>query len=177
MSEFITEEIPDSVLTQASVPAFVELFKIDLSELFPTTPNVFYLTPEPQEVVWGGRTFMPFPVRLTGLEQSSSGAPPRPKIEVANIYQNRLFGTLAFQHNDIIGGKIEYIRTLAIYLGDPTQSICAAPMRFEIFKKEAHNKTFISFLLRTPLDRERAFLPKRQMLRAEFPGLGLYKRV
>jgi hypothetical protein len=32
-------------------------------------------------------------------------------------------------------------------------------------------------LLRSPLDKERAFLPKRQMLRRDFPGLSINKHV
>lgn len=172
-----SEVINASILQQAVVPAYVELFQIDLTDIITETPSVFYLTNQSVEITWGGNTYSSFPIKISEIEQSTTGAPPRPKLEIANIYQNRLFGTLAFKYNDIIGGKIVYIRTLETYLTITSHSVCASPMKFEIFKKESHTKDYLSFSLRSPLDRERAFLPKRQMLKNEFPGLGQYKRL
>lgn len=169
---------------KSEIPALVELFKIDLSKTNETglAGSILYLTPmtdssnitSPQSVIFGGNTYSPFPLQLTGIESSSEGAPARPTLAVSNI--SKYIGGLVFAYNDIIGAEVIYIRTLATYLGS-SGAISLPPMRFQIAKKLSHNKAAISFELRQFNDKERAYMPKRQMLKKDFPGLGVNKYV
>lgn len=165
---------------KSETPAYVELFKLDLtsSNIPDLSGQKFYLTPMLNNnytpISFGGQEYLPYPLEITGITQSTEGAPARPTLNIANI--SKYFGALSFQYNDIIGSTVEYIRTFEPYLGLET-SISLPPMRFIIRKKLAHNKVGMSFELGFPQDKERSFMPKRQMLRKDFPGLGVNKNV
>lgn len=123
-------------------------------------------------VVFGGNLYTPFPIEIKGYSQSADAAPARPTLSLANV--NKVFGMLSFQYGDLIGAKVTYYRTFQDYLNLPTAK-SAAPLKFTIARKSVHNMNIISYELRSPLDKERAKLPKRQMLKRDFPGLGLNK--
>lgn len=161
---------------QPIVSAYVELFDIDCSNI-PGIGVIYRLTPNTNgssAVLFGGDTYVPYPIQITDYSQKIDGAPARPKLNISNI--NKVFGLLSFTFEDLIGAKVIYYRTFSTYLGQPTK-ISAAPLKFEIARKTAHNMTGMSFELRSPLDKERAVLPKRQMLKRDFPGLGINKMV
>jgi lambda family phage minor tail protein L len=124
--------------------------------------------------LFGGETYSPFPVHISGISQSSEGAPPRPSISIANV--NKYIGAMAFQYGDIIGSTVTYIRTFEPYLNQVSR-ISLPPLRYYIAKKTVHDKTVLSFELRDFRDKERAYMPKRQMLKKDFPGLGINKNV
>lgn len=169
---------------KSEVPAFIELFDIDLASTNEAelVNNIFRVTPMTestdliniQNVTFGGEIYVPFPIQITGIGFSSEGAPPRPTLSVANI--NKYIGALAFKYSDIIGANVIYTRTFSPYLG-LNSKISLPPLKFFIAKKISHNKMGISFELRDFRDKERAFLPKRQMLKRDFPGLGINKYV
>lgn len=171
----MTLDINQTILT-STLPAFVELYEIDCTNI-PEINTVYYLTPMTSsnaKVFFGGTAYDPFPIAIDGLEQSAEGAPARPMIAVANI--NKLFGSLSFLYEDLIGCKVTYIRTFEIYLGT-AERISAPPLKFTIAKKVSHNSQGVSWEVRSPLDKERAYLPGRQMLKKDFPGLGINKRI
>ena len=126
------------------------------------------------QISFGGNTYSPFPLQITGIESSSEGAPARPALGISNI--SKYIGNLVFAYNDLIGAEVIYIRTFSSYLGT-AQEVSMPPMRFQIAKKTSHNKLAINFELRQFNDRERAYMPKRQMLKKDFPGLGINKNV
>lgn len=174
---------------KSEVPAFIELFEIDLTDTNVIVDGVAILEGSIirvtamtdsadlgaiQQVSWGGNDYTPFPVAISGISQSSDGAPARPTLSIANI--DKTIGQLAFLYNDIVGAKVTYIRTFEPYLNTNSR-ISLPPLKFFISKKSSHTRTGLSFELRSPLDKERAFLPKRQMLKAEFPGLGINKHI
>lgn len=160
-------------VNKAAAPPYLELFEIDCTTI-QGVETMYLLTSNQTAVQFGGDTYQPFPIQITGVEQTSDGAPPRPRLDIANI--NKLFGTLAFMYGDIVGAKVVYIRTFEPYLNQESR-ISAPPMRYFIGRKISHNKVGLSFELRSPLDKERAYLPKRQMLKRDFPGLGINKRI
>lgn len=168
--------IPATVLA-STLPAYVELFEIDCSAI-PGIGVIYYATPNVNsnntKVIFGNNTYEPYPIQITGFEQTSDEAPPRPTLSIANI--NLLFGMLAFTFQDIIGAKVIYYRTFAQYLGGAGK-ISAPPLKFYIGKKLSHTIQGISWELRSPLDKERSYLPKRQMLKKDFPGLGINKAI
>lgn len=171
-------------ILKSEVPAFIELFDIDLSSTnIPELVNsVLRLTPMTDStdlanihnISFGGQSYLPFPIQITGIAMASDGAPPRPQIAVANI--TKQIGALAFQYSDIIGATVTYTRTFATYL-NTANKISLPPLKYFIAKKISHNKNGLSFELRDFRDKERAFLPKRQMLKKDFPGLGINKYV
>lgn len=190
---------------RSTLPPYVELFEIDCTDIpglgavYRYTPNVNYqgnivllseinnliLTSETGEtlvsdyeagiyspIVFGSENYLPFPIEIKGYNQSTDGAPARPTLSVSNI--NKVFGLLSFQFGDLIGAKVTYYRTFSDYLNLPTKK-SAAPLKFTIARKSMHNMNILSYELRSPLDKERAMLPKRQMLKIDFPGLGINK--
>jgi len=166
----------DQAILKPEVPALVELFEVDCTNI-PAVNTIYYVTPMVDgitKVNFGNQNYDPFPVKIEGIEQSSEGAPARPIVTVANI--NKLFGSLAFLYEDLVGCKITYTRTFEIYLNTASK-ISAPPLKFIVAKKVMHTRSGIAWEVRSPLDRERAFLPARQMLKRDFPGLGINKSI
>lgn len=175
--------MPDSIdleVLKANVSAYIELFEMDCTAIS-GIGIVYYLTTNKTAVSFGNITYNPFPMTIEGIQSTADGAPARPTIQMSNIASNvgalmKFIGSLAFLHEDLIGVKVTYIRTFASYLNSATK-ISAPPLKYTISKKLEHNKIALKFELRNPLDKERAYLPKRQMLKRDFPGLGVNKRV
>lgn len=170
----------DLEVLKANVAAYIELFEMDCTGIS-GIGIVYYLTTNATAVNFGGTTYNPFPMKIEGVQSTADGAPSRPTIAMSNLGSNtgvlmKFIGSLAFLHEDLIGVKVTYIRTFATYLNTVTR-ISAPPLKYTIAKKLEHNKISLKFELRNPLDKERAYLPKRQMLKRDFPGLGINKRV
>lgn len=163
---------------QAQVaPDYIELFILDLTAIPGLGASIYYLTPSSgTSVIWNSQTFIPWALNIEGIDISADGAPSRPKLNIGNLDANKLIGSLAFQYSDIIGASVTYIRTFSTYLGG-AGSISMSPLKYTISKKLGHTRQSISFELRTPIDRERAYLPNRQMLKSDFPGLGVNKYI
>jgi lambda family phage minor tail protein L len=165
----------DDLTQRSTLPAYVELFDIDCSAItgigtiYRLTPNV---GSNNSNIMFGGDAYTPFPIQITSYAQDSDSAPARPTLSISNV--SKLFGMLSFTFQDIIGARDVYYRTFANYLGQSTK-VSAAPLKFTIARKTAHSMGMLSFELRSPLDSERAVLPKRQMLKKDFPGLGINK--
>ncbi len=168
----------NKLVLRSELPAYVELFVIDCTSI-PEINTIYYITPNLNtdgvtKVNFGGQVYQPFPIQLTGLSHTSDGAYPRPRIDLANV--NKVFGTLAFIYGDLVGCSITYIRTFAMYLNSNFH-LSAPPLKYYIAKKLNHDTMGMSFELRSPLDKERAVLPARQMLKRDFPGLGINKLI
>jgi len=162
-------------IKSSNLPAFVELFKIDPTIL---SLDVIYLTPNPIALNFGNNEYLPFPIKISGVALSNDeGGVSRPTLEVSNIRSpsnviSKYFGSLAFLYQDFVGVSVTYIRTFETYL-DTAYEISAPPLKWTISKKLAHNKAFLQFELRNPLDSENGILPARVALRKDFPGLNI----
>jgi len=166
----------NQAILKPELPAFVELFEVDCTNI-PQISTVYYITSMVDgisNVNFGNQNYIPFPVKIEGIEQSSEGAPARPVITVSNI--NKLFGSLSFSYEDLVGCKVTYIRTFSTYLNTASK-ISAPPLKYLVAKKVMHTSKIIAWELHSFLDRERAFLPARQMLKRDFPGLGINKSI
>lgn len=164
----------DSLILKSTLPDYIELFIIDCTSIV-ALGTIYYLTPSGTEsatVQFNGNTFTPFPMAITGLADTTTEAPARPTLSLGNI--NNLFGSLSFNYTDLAGCKVTYIRTFTSYLGIGG-TISAPPKKYIIRKKSRHDRNVISFELGSLMDIERGFLPKRQMLKRDFPGLGINK--
>lgn len=186
----------EALVKESELPPYIELFEIDLSAISYTNVFITPSTRDPLGIILGAssrtvngqlkeipeRTFLPYPVAISGLETTSDGSFSRPRLDIANI--DKFFGKLSFSFGDLVGCKVKYIQTFADYL----ESGITFPERvFTIGKKISHNVKGISFELRYPLDTERGFMPKNQILRdphlnrfgelEEVPGVGLSKYI
>lgn len=161
-----------------AVSAYIELFKVDLSIIFGSS-YILYFTPNTNgtdNIVFGGNTYLPWPMQISGFGQSNSGAPPRPILTFGNLDSSKTLTQLVFCYGDLVGGFVTYFRTFAKYL-NLSSEIAISPITFTIGRKTLHNNKAIQFELRTALDKERQYLPNRQMLKTDFPGLGVNQGV
>ncbi len=158
-----------TLVLESTLPEYIELIIIDCLNI-PAIGQVYYLTPSGTEsatIQFNGHTYEPFPMQIAGVAQTSAEAPARPTLSLANV--NNLFGSLAKEYNDIINAKVTYIRTFSEFLGI-SGTISAPPIKYVIRKKSAQDRNVISFELGSPMDYERGQLPKRRILRRDFPG-------
>lgn len=156
-------------------PAYIELFQLDLSSIPALAGLIYYFTPSSYaSLVWGGQTYLPWAIKLEGVSTSSDGAPARPLLTFGNLDANKLIGTLVFTNSDIIGAKVKYIRTFESYLNT---SLSLPQITYTVGRKTIHNAGVVQFELRSPLDKERGYLPNRQILKKDFPGTGLSKGI
>lgn len=168
----------EQLVLKPELPALVELFEVNCTNI-PQINTIYYLTSTAVKkgeagIFFGLQEYSPFPILIEGIESSSEGAPARPTISLANI--NKLFGALSFLYEDLIGCTVTYTRTFEIYLNSASK-ISAPPLKYVIAKKLLHTSSVIQWELRSPLDKERSFLPGRQMLKRDFPGLGINKNI
>jgi lambda family phage minor tail protein L len=160
-------------IQKPALPALIKLFEIDATAI---TGSVYRFTPMTNggaAVNWGGFDWSPFPIELTGISHTSTGAPARPRLSVSNI--DGFFRFLVGAYEDMTGAKFIYRETFATYLGT---SISMPPLYYTLAKKLDDNKTGIVFELKSAGDVESKWLPARQMLRdgaLPFPGLGVNK--
>ena len=107
---------------------------------------------------------------LTGVSLSSTGAPARPTLTLGNLDINKQIRWLIYRYNDLVGCSVTYIRTFPEYLDQPSE-ISAPALRYTIGQKTSHTNKQITFELRSVMDRQNSYIPQKQMLRSEFPGL------
>jgi len=156
------------------VGAFVDLFHIDLT---PIGQNQhFYMTPSSHTpIVFGGITYNPFPIALTGKDNSLEGAPGRVTMRADNVTQ--MFAAAVLSYGDMVGGEVNYLRTLDRYLdgkpeADSTQHFPI--QRYIILQKSAFSQQSIEFVLGTQVDRPGLMLPRRQCLKTNVGKGGLW---
>lgn len=163
-------------IRQPVVSAYIELLQIDVRIEGELTS--YYYTPMTNgssAVQWNYKTYLPFPFQLEGVSFATDAAPARPTLIIANVLPGKLFGTLAFLHGDLVGMKVYHTKTLGNYLGI-SSNIKLKQTAYTIGRKISHNRQAISFELRSPQDKDRSVLPRRQMLKKDFPGLGIIKK-
>lgn len=161
-------EINTKVL-ESTLPSYIELFIIDCRNIAAIN-DIFFVSPsatDTETIQFNGHTYEPFPIQISGVAQNSVEAPARPSLSIANV--NNIFGKLARDYNDIVNAKVTYTRTFAEFLG-LSGTISAPPIKYVVRKKVSQDRNVISFELGSILDYERATLPKRRILRKDFPG-------
>ena len=124
------------------------------------------------DVVFGGETYIRFPVDADGFEWKGSGTLPRPKLRVANV--TGLVGALARENNDLVGCKVVRRRTFARYLdavnfpgGVNPAADPAAALPDEVYfidRKASENAVVVEFDLAAAMDVHGVKLPRRQVV-------------
>lgn len=123
------------------------------------------------DIVWGGQSYVRFPIEAEGFERAGSGALPRPRLRVANV--TGLIGALAIGMDDLLGARLMRERTFVRYLdaanfaaGNPEADHNQYLDREVWFmdRKSAENPVFIEWELAAAFDVAGVMLPRRQFV-------------
>ena len=166
------EHLMAEELAQLSQAVLIELFEIDLTTVSTTLP----IGTEPvvrfhagvnefnRPVVFQGNTYNPYPIRVTGFEFSTEGAPPRPSLAISNI--GGWVSSLLSSTDDLVGAAVTRRRTFAKYL-DHMPSAAARelpPDKFRVIRKVTESRTVVELELGSALDMDGVFFPRRQVV-------------
>lgn len=124
-------------------------------------------------ITYRGNTYTCAPIGITGAEKTGDGTLPRPEIQVGNTARTigAIFGT-----TDLVGAKVTRIITLSEYLdGQPGASTANyVEASYYIEQKTAEDYNTITYSLATPLEVMGKKLPRQQVTRKLFPGVGRF---
>ena len=149
------------------------------------------------EIIWQGNTYQRLPIDFQGAEFTGKGQVPRPTISVANLGGIERSGSvltvtdlliivnLTTPHNDLADAKLTRITTLASELdaanfpssSNPFGTPSSNELPQEIFfidRKVSESRDFVQFELVGALDQANVRLPRRQVTRNEFSGVGTF---
>ena len=149
--------------------SLLNLFVIDFTTTgLPTPPATMFLYSGVDanygDIIFNGNAYLPFPMKIEGLKQSTDGPLPRPIITVSNT--GGFMSSQLLLYNDFIGAKVTRYQTFARYLdGEPEADPNARTTEvYFIEQKKSENSTLIELLLVTAVDAMDAKLPSRVML-------------
>lgn len=167
--------------------ALVELFTLDTTGIGGGMVYRFHagVNGLGADLVWGGETYVRYPIESSGWERRSNGTLPRPKIKVANI--DGSIGALAKELADLVGARLTRVVTLAKYLdavnfpggenphADPLQYVSREV--FEVARRSSENRVFVEFELAASCDLAGRKVPRRQYIRnvCQWLAIGGYR--
>lgn len=162
----------------SALPAYVELFELDLSVL---GGEKLYFTPNTNNgqaaVSFGGVVYIPLPITGNGWATGTEGAAPQPTLTVSNVA--RFIQPYLTAYDDLVGAKLTRKLTFSKYLDSgatPDGSQVFDTSVFLIEQLSKLNKLEVEFRLSSVIDAPNFKLPRGQVLRTTFPGAGLFKK-
>ena len=187
--------IPVSELQKINPSSLIELFTVTLDSSLHGATTVYRFHAGSNmnssgELVWEGNTYQRFPVKAEGFEFTGKGQIPRPKFTVSNAL-GTITALMALVNqttsgNDLTGAKFTRIRTLARYIdaanftggtnpfGTPDPSSKLPDEIYFIDRKLSENRDTVEFELVSELDLLNLRLPRRQVTKDIFPGVGSF---
>jgi lambda family phage minor tail protein L len=123
-------------------------------------------------ISFGGVAYTPIPLQTAGWEFTSTGNQPSPTITISNVSRQLLSYTVTL--GDLVGARLTKIVTVGRFLDDgdtPDSSQFLGPEVYVIDQKTAHTNQFITWQLVGVLNQVNQYLPRRQVLRKDFPGV------
>ena len=187
--------IPVSELQKINPSSLIELFTVTLNSSLHGATTVYRFHDGSNmnssgELVWDGNSYQRFPVKAEGFEFTGKGQIPRPKFTVSNAL-GTITALMALVNqttpgNDLAGAKFTRIRTLARYIdaanftggtnpfGTPDTSSKLPDEIYFIDRKLSENRDFVEFELVSELDLLNLRLPRRQVTKDIFPGVGSF---
>jgi len=158
----------------------VTMYELDFSTLLATdtdsndelsgVKNVIRFTSECLEdgspVIFGGYTYTLYPIEAEGFEKGSEGTMPTPTIKVSNVLGG--ISSILQEYGDLVGATVRRIRTFRKFLDDQETADPDAyfPIdEFVVNRKTSQNKVYVEWELRSVLDLEGKYIPKRVCLR------------
>ena len=187
--------IPVSELQKINPSSLIELFTVTLDSSLHGATTVYRFHDGSNmnssgELIWDGNSYQRFPVKAEGFEFTGKGQIPRPKFTVSNAL-GTITALMALVNqttpgNDLAGAKFTRIRTLARYIdaanftggtnpfGTPDTSSKLPDEIYFIDRKLSENRDFVEFELVSELDLLNLRLPRRQVTKDIFPGVGSF---
>jgi lambda family phage minor tail protein L len=167
-----------SIRNQAAKLSFgkkIELFEIDATAqgggIHRLTPN---RNPAAPALSFLGNLFTPFPFETSGFEWNQDGSFPRPTVMISD--PDGWLSDEVEQNDDYVGAKVTRWITKEEYLdGNPETSYYGPEVWTINAKTEVRHGLYIKFQLASEIDARQAQIPRRVMLRDEFPALGLVR--
>ena len=149
------------------------------------------------EIVWQGNSYQRVPISFEGAEFTGKGQVPRPTLTIANLGGISRSGSVitvtdfllvvnaTTPHNDLMDAKLTRITTLASELdaanfssgSNPFGTPSSNELPQEIFfidRKVLESRQVVQFELVGALDQQNVKLPRRQVTRNEFSGVGTF---
>jgi lambda family phage minor tail protein L len=122
-----------------------------------------------KSIWWQGEEYSAWPCQIEGIEASTDGSSPQPKLTVANLDSS--ITALCLAYDDLLQAKVTIHDTLAQYLdaanftggnttADPTQEKLKV---FYIDAKSGEDNEVIEFTLSSPMDLQGVMIPTRQL--------------
>ncbi len=185
--------LPVAELQKIAPSSIIELYTLQLITSIHGSNTIYRFHAGVNEsnsnIIWQGNAYLKFPVAAEGFEYTSAGQIPRPKFTVSNVLNT--ITALMIQVNTVTPGNdlnssiFTRIRTHARYLDNANFSSGSNPYGtpaniefpreiFTIDRKLSENRQAVVFELAADFDREGIQLPRRQVTRKLFPGVGQY---
>lgn len=144
----------------------IALYRLDTTKVGGTELFFTQGSKDGKPLVFGGVSYFPVDIEVSGFEVNAGGPLPTPTVRIANAdgYAQELVNGLG----DLLGCQLQRIRTFAQFLdgapeADPTAYL--GPDTFEIERKVEESKEFIEWQLSATIDQEGKMIPGRVVVR------------
>jgi len=171
----MTQTPPNSETLKTQLPQVIDLYKVDITDLLESGSEdqaVYrfcnWNDTDGEDIDYQGNTYTPVPLEASGFQLNTQGQLARPTITFANVGLG--ITALTNTYDDLVGAKVERIRTLTTYLdGRPDADPDAywGPDEWVVEQKTSEDALSVSFQLAIPFDLEGRTLPGRRMLREQ----------
>jgi lambda family phage minor tail protein L len=175
--------VPFSELQAVAPSPIIEVFELALDPNLHGGSDIWRFhngstTNENGALIWKGQTYMRWPIEFEGVEYSSKGPLPQPKLRLSNVFGTitslLLAANSATPGNDLIGAKLTRIRTLAKFIDpanfpdglNPTADPAIEFPRevFFLYQKSAETREVVEFVCSSSFDLQGINAPKRQCI-------------
>lgn len=146
--------------------ARVTLFELDARSL---GDNLYHFCSEAvsgSPVTFGGTPFTPIPIEVSGFQWSGQGAPPRPKLSIAN--KGTALQALTRDAKGAVGAILKRVRTFRRFLDDGATPDSTAIFTADIYRINqmlSRTSEGIEWELAPAIDQPNRKLPRRVCLR------------
>ena len=118
---------------------------------------------------WQGEEYKAWPCQVEGIEATTDGTSPQPKLSVANLDSS--ISALCLAYDDMLQAKVTIHDTLGKYLdarnftgGNPTADPTQEKLKvFYIDAKSSETNEVVEFTLSSPMDLQGLMIPTRQL--------------
>ena len=168
MAEFTSAGQPlDAAAQKLNYGTILELLEIDCTPIGGQVHRICSSRQTTGSVQFLGMFFAPVPYQSEGWAWDGSGNAPRPEVTIADVDGIMLYE--AALHQDLVGMKVRRWVTTTELLATGSYY---GPEIWRVLKKSEANGQYIKFELGTLLDMASVMVPRRQMLKKDFPALG-----
>lgn len=161
--------------TSLTPSALLTLFELDLSSIGVNSQFFFcdMVSALYKPIVYGGVTYVPFPIQIKDMGYDGQGNLVRPKLQVSNI--NGFVSNLLLQNQDLVGANVTITRVFARFIDavnwpngvspyTPDPNAAYAPEIFFINRKTEENQQTVGWELSSSFELQNKKLPSRVML-------------